>query len=60
MTSSQWRVFQVVLDAIKAAIAPPITLAMLAKGCPWLMRCLANPERKKRKPQVSYPVRVLT
>jgi hypothetical protein len=53
-TSSLWRVTQVVLDALIAAIVPPITIAMLRNPSPQLHQRLANP-RRKRKPAVNYP-----
>jgi hypothetical protein len=48
-----WRVAQVVLAALIDAIAPPITLAMLARASPILHRRLCNPKRKRR-PAVNY------
>jgi hypothetical protein len=58
-TSSLWRVAQVVLDALIAAIVPPITLAALGRPSPQLHRRLANPKRKRRQ-AVNYPHRRLS
>ncbi|MGH8163562.1 MAG: hypothetical protein ACREP1_04425 [Rhodanobacteraceae bacterium] len=52
--SSLWRVTQVVLDAILAAVVPAITLAMLECASATLHKRLANPKRK-RKQVVNYP-----
>jgi hypothetical protein len=52
--SSLWRVAQVVLAALIAAIVPPITITMLQQPSPQLHTRLANPKRT-RKPAVNYP-----
>jgi hypothetical protein len=52
--SSLWRVTQFVLDALIAAIVPPITLTMLKTPSPQLHKRLANPKRKRRQ-AVNYP-----
>jgi hypothetical protein len=54
-SSSLWRVAQVVLDALIAAIVPPITIAMLQRSSQRLHTRLANPKRK-RIPAVNYPL----
>lgn len=52
--SSLWRVAQVVLEALLAAIVPPISLAMLQRPSRGLHIRLANP-RRTRRPAVNYP-----
>jgi hypothetical protein len=53
-TTSLWRVTQVVLAAVIAAIVPPLTLDQLQQASARLHRRLANPKRK-RKQAVNYP-----
>lgn len=54
-----WRVAQVVLDALIAAVVPPITLAMLKQPSRRLHNRLANPKRKRRQ-AVNYPYQRLS
>lgn len=49
-----WRMAQLVLGALIAAIIPPITLDMLKAASAKLHKRLANP-RRKRKQAVNYP-----
>ena len=53
VTSSLWRVAQVVLAALIEAIVPPITLLMLEQPSTILHKRLANP-RRQRTQAVNY------